>query len=278
MLPPSPRRRQSARTAQRNIDTAQARAAELAAVASASHAAAEGAPAVSIAPALRTRSQTRSTVHLSPGPLSPSPRFCSGPQDLLTPIKKSSLQDVHCGPHDHPAAEALLSPALQAVCNGLDLGKLDNDALALSPINHGLSPLTLSLTDLPSPLNALPALVSPCPDALQVRKRALHRSVPLRCILLHTPTFNCGVAMQSPTVLPCLPLTPKKVSDLEMTPDAHLCPASLRLLSKPSGDQLSNSLRRRAAVTRALAESFLQSPRDAQMINVRDLGEFPHIS
>ena len=81
--------------------------------------------------------------------------------------------------------------------------------------------------------------------------------------------------LQSPTVLPCLPLTPNKVSDLEMTPDGHTGPPSLRLLSKPSGDTLSNSLRRRAAVTRALAGSFLQSPRDAQMINVRDLGAYP---
>ena len=76
-------------------------------------------------------------------------------------------------------------------------------------------------------------------------------------------------------MLPCLPLTPNKVSDLEMTPDAHMGPPSLRLLSKPTGDTLSNSLRRRAAVTRALAGSFLQSPRDAQMINVRDLGVHP---
>jgi hypothetical protein len=76
--------------------------------------------------------------------------------------------------------------------------------------------------------------------------------------------------------LPCLPLTPNKVSDLEMTPDAYLGSGSLRLLSKPPVDTLSNSLRRRAAVARALTGSFLQSPRDAQMINVRDLGALHH--
>ena len=88
MLPPSPRRRRSARTAQRNIDTAQARAAELAAVANASHIDAEGAPAVDHTPSgLRTRSQTRGTGQFSPtaqvcshdtvstvGPATPSPR------------------------------------------------------------------------------------------------------------------------------------------------------------------------------------------------------------
>lgn len=274
MLPPSPRRRRSARTAQRNIDTAQARAAEIAAVASASHVDSEGALTVDLTPGLRTRSQTRATVQFSPtaqvcshdtghdtvstvGPATPSPRVvgraplwqqrqestfnmmsdfqpsecpneenggqlvpnpnarseppsalcspredptgahlnalqvsewpsslgkryaialdvCSSAQHLLsgsqdlTPIKKPFMQDGPTGLHDFPAAEALLSPALRAVCSGLDLSRLDGDALALSPINHGLSPLTLGLTDLPSPLTALPALVSPCPDSLQV--------------------------------------------------------------------------------------------------------------
>ena len=291
MLPPSPRRRRSARTAQRNIDTAQARAAELAAVASASHIDAEGAPAVDQTPGLRTRSQTRATVQFSPtaqvcshdtvstvGPATPSPRvlgraplwqqrqastfnmmpdlkpdcpneensgqlvhnprsdppsaLCSpredptgahlnthqvaewpsplgkrygtsldvcssaqharsGSQDLLTPIKKPYMQDGSTGLHDFPAAEALLSPALRAACSGLDLSRLEGDALALSPINHGLSPLTLGLADLPSPLTALPALVSPCPDALQVRTTNLSLEIVLRSFLFVFCRLKC---------------------------------------------------------------------------------------
>lgn len=350
MQPPSPRRRRSARTAQRNIDTAQARAAEIAAVASASHVVPDGPPGADGTPGLRTRSQTARSLQFSPsapgsshetastvGPATPSPRvvgrtphswqqasafkssqlappaalneengqacgnrsqlllttsaalassaLCSprtngmqgiqlinrqvpewssplgtpstpaldpcstlatlpsASQSQLTPVRRAFMQDPALSSsllHDFPGADALLSPALRAVCSGIDLSRLDGDAL-LSPIASGLSPLTLSLADLPSPLTALPALVSPCPDALQ-----------------------------SPTILPCLPLTPNKMNDLEATLDEGS--ASLCLWSKSSAETLSNSLRRRAAVTQALTDSFLASPRDAQMINVRDLG------
>jgi hypothetical protein len=76
--------------------------------------------------------------------------------------------------------------------------------------------------------------------------------------------------LQSPTILPCLPLTPNRLHDLEATPDHSGTP--LRLWSKSSAETLSNSLRRRAAAAVTLADS-LASPQDTQMINVRDLGE-----
>lgn len=64
--------------------------------------------------------------------------------------------------------DPMISPAMRAVCSGLDLTRLDDSAVAMSPIASGLSPLALGLADLPSPLTALPALMSPLPDTLQV--------------------------------------------------------------------------------------------------------------
>ena len=78
--------------------------------------------------------------------------------------KRSPLQGAHWSALPDP----MISPAMRAVCSGLDLSRLDDSAVAMSPITSGLSPLTLGLADFSSPLTALPALMSPLPDTLQV--------------------------------------------------------------------------------------------------------------
>eukprot|EP00892_Ulva_mutabilis_P011973 jgi/Ulvmu1/9148/UM005_0246.1 len=155
--------------------------------------------------------------------------------------KRSPLQDATWSALQDP----MMSPAMRAVCSGLDLSRLDDSAVALSPIASGLSPLALGLADLPSPLTALPALMSPLPDTLQ-----------------------------SPTVLPCMPLPSGSAKDLDVAQemlDANL----LGVLSscKSTNETLSSSLRH-AARNPALTPRLLPAYRDWRMINMRDLGTF----
>lgn len=84
------------------------------------------------------------------------------PTESLT--KRLPLQDATWSLLHDP----MMSPAMRPVGSGLDLSRLDDSAVALSPITSGLSPLALGLADFPSPLTALPALMSPLPDTLQV--------------------------------------------------------------------------------------------------------------
>ena len=76
--------------------------------------------------------------------------------------------------------------------------------------------------------------------------------------------------LQSPTVLPCMPLTPGKASEaVQDTLDASL----LGVLSscKSSNETLSSSLRHAARIP-ALTPQLLPVYRDWRMINMRDLG------
>lgn len=104
----------------------------------------------------------------------PEPRTTPWSSPTMTPVqmevaagtlpKRSPLQGATWSALHDP----MISPAMRAVCSGLDLTRLDDSTVALSPITSGLSPLAFGLADLPSPLTALPALMSPLPDTLQV--------------------------------------------------------------------------------------------------------------